>query len=339
MRRYLALMAVFILVQGVILGVLIWLDTPSDYYLAASVDKSRRLDEAPSPRVVFVGGSSLAFGLNSGVVAEELDGAYHPVNMGLHAGMGLEFELNMARCGIKQGDIVVLSPEYEQLWSDILSDTTVVRILAYHPGAISQVPSWKVGEVLFRAFKDGPSMLARDLAAMQYYGVRNTLVDWVRKALGRGSVSKVGEDVGYHRSTFNEYGDQTAAWEVAGSYRPTAGERTARSLSDERMQNALDAIRLFIDSCHALGVQVVYAYPPVLDTEYEVDKPAIEETAQLLEFALGIAFLNRPSEEVYPASSFYDTAHHLAGMAVQERSQRLGASLAQLLVVSTSPGR
>ena len=38
-----------------------------------------------------------------------------------------------------------------------------------------------------------------------------------------------------------------------------------------------------------------------------------------------------PSEA---ADSFYDTAHHLAGRAVQERSERLGSSLAQQLGVS-----
>lgn len=336
MRRYLPRIAVFILVQCVVLGALIWLNTPSDYYLAASADKARLLDEAPSPRVVFVGGSSLAFGLDSGVVAEELGGAYHPVNMGLHAGMGLEFELNIALAGLKRGDVVVLAPEYEQLWSDTLSDTTVVRILAYHPGAIRQVPSARLGEVLFRAFKDGPSMLVRDLAAVQYYGVRDVLVGWLRKVLGRGSVSQVGEDVGYHRSTFNEYGDQTAAWEVEGSYRPAAGEVTAPELPDGRMQGAITA---FLSSSRAIGARVFYAYPPVLDAVYDADKPLIEETARRLESVFGITFLNQPSEEVYPADSFYDTAHHLAGRAVQERSERLGSSLAQQLGVSTPSER
>ena len=54
-------------------------------YLAASVDKHHLLVHQPSPRIVFVGGSNLAFGLDSGAIERSL--GYHPVNMGLNLGL------------------------------------------------------------------------------------------------------------------------------------------------------------------------------------------------------------------------------------------------------------
>src|SRR6266436_7071833 len=60
-------------------------------YLAASIDKHHLLVQQPSPRIVFVGGSNLAFGLDSSEIERSL--SYHPINMGLHIGLGLAFML------------------------------------------------------------------------------------------------------------------------------------------------------------------------------------------------------------------------------------------------------
>src|SRR5689334_933484 len=53
---------------------------PADNYFLAAVDKQRLVARQPSPRLIFVGGSSMAFGLDSAAVAQAC--GYHPVNMG-----------------------------------------------------------------------------------------------------------------------------------------------------------------------------------------------------------------------------------------------------------------
>ena len=65
-------------------ALLVALNSPSDTYLAAVADKSRLLAESDSPRIVLVGDSNLAFGVDSNVLKAGLDGRYHPVNMGLN---------------------------------------------------------------------------------------------------------------------------------------------------------------------------------------------------------------------------------------------------------------
>ena len=73
MRRFLQLIALFLVVQLCILGVLALLARPSDNYRAAVVDKERLLAEAASPRVILVGGSGLAFGIDSPTIEEALE--------------------------------------------------------------------------------------------------------------------------------------------------------------------------------------------------------------------------------------------------------------------------
>src|SRR5262245_56977492 len=61
-------------------------------YMAAMIDKSERLAHLASPRIVVIGGSNSAFGLDG----EELEKAFHRpvVNMSMHGGLGFEFMVN-----------------------------------------------------------------------------------------------------------------------------------------------------------------------------------------------------------------------------------------------------
>ena len=83
---------------------------PGDSLYAASADKMKLLQTQTSPRSIFVGGSSMAFGMDSGLVASRH--GFHPVNMGLHLGIGLEFMLQQVEPLVRSGDVVVVSPWY-----------------------------------------------------------------------------------------------------------------------------------------------------------------------------------------------------------------------------------
>src|SRR5262245_52969609 len=90
----------------------------SDEYLAVTVDKEQRLRSADGPRIVFVGGSNLAFGLRSERVRRAL--RRNPVNMGLYANFGLPFMFREAQAGLRKGDVVVLSLEYDYFGNEDL---------------------------------------------------------------------------------------------------------------------------------------------------------------------------------------------------------------------------
>ena len=84
--------------------------TERDDYLAAFSLKSQYLIEADEQRLVLVGGSNVAFGANCH--AETIT-SRTVVNLGLHAGIGLNVMLEQALSGIRAGDLVVVSLEYE----------------------------------------------------------------------------------------------------------------------------------------------------------------------------------------------------------------------------------
>ncbi|HPG73671.1 MAG TPA: hypothetical protein PLM49_05215, partial [Bacteroidales bacterium] len=60
--------------------------------MAAIIDKHKRIDSIKSPKIIFAGGSNLPFGIDSKMIQDSL---HTPVvNLGLHAGLGLDFMLN-----------------------------------------------------------------------------------------------------------------------------------------------------------------------------------------------------------------------------------------------------
>ncbi len=76
-------------------------------YMAALIDKNERLCSIDEPKIVLVGNSNLAFGINSAMIEEAF--SMPVVNMGMHGGIGNPFNEQAAVQNVHEGDIVILS--------------------------------------------------------------------------------------------------------------------------------------------------------------------------------------------------------------------------------------
>ena len=119
MRRFINKILVFVLLLLVLLSLSLFFipDVVSkNSLLAALVDKHTLLQKTKSEKIIFIGGSNLSFGLDS----KRISNAFNKpvINMGVHAGMGLEYIVNDVKQYINKGDIVVLMPEYENFYTD-----------------------------------------------------------------------------------------------------------------------------------------------------------------------------------------------------------------------------
>ena len=101
---------------------LVWgLALPAQYggaFLGELKHKVRMLEVTPGPRIILVGGSGAAFGVDSALMERELPG-YSVVNFGMYAALGTTVMLDLSQPHIREGDIVLLIPEQqEQTLSD-----------------------------------------------------------------------------------------------------------------------------------------------------------------------------------------------------------------------------
>ena len=103
-----AILLPFLVIGGVVFAL------PSQYdktFLGALRDKYDRLTSLEEPKIVIIGGSSTAFGLDSGMIGEHT--GMPVVNFGLYASLGTKAMIDLARRHIGEGDIVVLAPEMD----------------------------------------------------------------------------------------------------------------------------------------------------------------------------------------------------------------------------------
>jgi hypothetical protein len=132
MRAFLLKLLTFLLIQAGLFGLILASANlrSEQNYLAATLEKHARLKSAPSPRLILVGGSNLAFGINSEALGQAL--GREVVNMGLVGGLGLDFMLHEVAPAVRKGDLVLLSLEYD-LFSGGFNPVNQRQIVEYRP--------------------------------------------------------------------------------------------------------------------------------------------------------------------------------------------------------------
>ena len=115
MKKSLVIIAailVIVIPVGILFGMLFMLPPQySNTFVGELDEKYNRLMEIDEPKIIVVGGSSVAFGLESEII-EEYTGM-PVVNFGLYAALGTKVMLDLSKDGINEGDIVVLAPELD----------------------------------------------------------------------------------------------------------------------------------------------------------------------------------------------------------------------------------
>jgi len=129
----------------------IFLSIPPDpeSYMAASLQQVRLLREEEGPRIIVIGGSNVAFGIDAALMQSEL--SIPVINDGLHVRLG-GAPLSELQQYIHEGDVIILSLEYAFFTSekylhgypDILSDWIEydpyrTRYVSYSLGEIMQI--------------------------------------------------------------------------------------------------------------------------------------------------------------------------------------------------------
>ena len=89
-------------------------DQYTDTYYGVLHSMYDRLNAAESKRIILIGGSAMAFGLNVSFLEAELEG-YTVCPFGLYGTIGTKAMLELAKACIREGDILVISPEISEL--------------------------------------------------------------------------------------------------------------------------------------------------------------------------------------------------------------------------------
>jgi len=269
-------------------------------YMFALIDKFDNLKTEKSPKIVLVGGSNLAFGMDSEAISNYYD--MPVVNMGLHAGIGLRFLLEKIKPHLKKNDILIIIPEYSHFY-----DTY-----------------WGIGSNLTEALLNVYPQGFRYLTLKQYVMMMSELprysIDNLQDAYITGLAFQKHERKIYARKNFNRYGDMTAHWAEASYINEQYEDLPTRPI-DKKMLKSLER---YITHYQSLGVDVVILPPALVSTVAQSMHGEIQQVTETLAKNPNKAYQYfRPERYSLPDSLGYDTRYHLLKSGIDIRVQYL----------------
>ncbi len=257
--------------------------------LFSKIKKDSLLQNTPSPRIIFIGGSNLSFGLNSQLIKDSL--AINPINTGVNANIGLIFMMNNTIKYIKKGDIVVVIPEYSQFFND-----------------------YAIGnEELYRTILDVKMRDVIDLNYKQFKDIICFIPEYVLKKLNAEQYGEFPEDKIYGVNSFNSYGDAYKHWgETREQFEPFG-------LGGDFSYDVLNQLERFKNKVENKGGIFLISYPGYQTTSYNFSFDGIkkiEEQYSIKKFKI----LGTPERYAIPDSMMYNTPYHLIKSGVDRRT-------------------
>lgn len=259
-------------------------------FVGALDEKVDALESTSGEKIVVIGGSSVAFGVDSEMI-ESYTGM-PVINFGLYASLGTKLMLDLSRKHIGKGDVVVLAPELDaQTLSMYFNSDTTLRALDGRLDILLDVP-----------FTHAPTLLAStwSLAA-----------DKIGYILGGTGPSAEGA---YRADNFNAAGD--LVYPRGGNILPNYYDpNTKINLVPEILDKEfLDYLNEYIEDCEKRGASVLFSYCPMNELAL-TDAPAAE-FADYLASKINATFISDIEDYILPAGYFYDTNFHLNNSGV-----------------------
>lgn len=284
-------------IQAFILACLLLAD-PGNSYIAAMTDKHARAESCHRPRMFIVGGSSNAFGIDSPALATAFPG-YEPVNLGLHAGLGLNFMLNEVRGMARADDVIVLSPEPMHFVA-CEAGPVALDLVRCEPGALKHFDFDTVRSVGESGLAFFQQLQARIVSRL------------------RGVHQKV-----YCREAFNLYGDVVAHHASPSPFAARPQVAGWRRLDRRHLARTLQMINDFDTELREKQVTVVVVHPRFAQSLYDRCGTTMDEIDAALRADLRAPVLNTLASAVSPDSHFYDSEFHLTRTGKSRRTAEL----------------
>lgn len=281
-------------------------------FVAALGDKYERITTIRAPKIAVVGGSSVAFGLDSRMLG--LYTEREVVNFGLFATLGSKIMLDLSEDGLRGGDIVVFTPE--------LDETT----LSLYFGARS---AWQAIDASPELYD---SVYAKNAAALDAEKASYEAERAEYLADGAPDPSGV-----YNRKNFNAYGDINYPRPyntMALGYDPNTIFELNESIVS---RDFLDYFNSYCDRMRAKGVTVYFSFCPIneMALSEETDEAAIAAFEKYLEDNLNCPVISKLSDYIMDFGYFFDTNLHLNDAGVTARTQMLINDLRYAMGIGT----
>ncbi len=306
-----ALLTVFLLpfvsVAVITLGVSAVYD---DTFVGEVGEKYELLNSTKGEKLVVIGGSSVAFGLDSAALEREID--MPVVNFGLYANLGTKLMLDLSRSGIGEGDVIVVAPEMnDQTLSLYFNSETTMQALDGNFGMLSSIDK------------------------ENYEALIGASWGFAADKLGYIISGDVPENTGaYSKQWFNYYGDNV--YDRPYNEMSTVTKNITLDFKyDEddgvtsEYEEFIDYLNEYVKFCTGKGATVYFSFPPMNEaslSDYNTEENIYAFYDNLCS-SLYCRVISNINDYIMDEGYFFDSEFHLNNAGVKVRTACLANDL------------
>lgn len=273
-----------------------------DLYVKAFYDKEQLVKHYKGiPRIIFIGGSNLAFGIDTEEFIKQT--GKEVINLGLHAGLGLKLSLDTYSPYIKDSDIVVVAPEYAHFFGEAAyGEESIMGQLPYVTNSCNYLETCN-----YQQWKN--VLTGYPMQTVKYF--IKGFVDY-----GKNKKSKFV----YKRSGINSYGDEITHLYLSPEKEGFIGEKISKPFNE-------DYFAYFTKQIYNLkikGVRVLIIPPATCIDNYVKNKVEILYLIKRLE---DYEWYGKPEMFAYKNTYIYNTPYHLNRQGRMLNTKRILALL------------
>ncbi|MBL7940708.1 MAG: hypothetical protein JNL43_15210 [Flavobacteriales bacterium] len=264
-------------------------------FMGGLIAKHARLKSLGSPKVVVIGGSNAAFGIDSEILERAL--CKPVVNMSIHASLGFRFMVDEVKGSLGDGDLVIAALEHSAYSKPEKDNDIHILTVDRWPEALDLLPWYRRPRILLGV------MVMRAQGAWKIF---------------TGAWKDDSPDPVYRADGFNERGDL-----ITHLDRPPRGPGRQQHV-DYHLPLVGDTFhkvaRELVDSAAVHHAHVVFAWPAIARTSY---RPEFHQAIRAGTREHGFDMIGVSEDYVMPDTSFYDTHHHLRAAGRRFRTERM----------------
>lgn len=301
MKRFIIESVAFLSLMVVVFVIgLLAIERDPDTYLYESTTKLDMLRTTKQPRVIFVGGSNLAFGLNTKEVGDSLH--KNAINNALHAGLGLKFIIDDIDEYLLKGDSVIICPEYSHFFGKAAygAPSTSPILADYRHDMLCKCNAEQLNPII----KGVPKVFVARMEVIKE-GLKKVI-------LGDKSRTKYK----YRKSGFDEYGDEVSHYSLKSDHPKIEASKITGDFNEGFYQYFLSVIR----GWKSRGIHVIMMPPAIYNKQYNLCKDQIELLSNRLD-ADGFPFHAETSLFAYPDTLMFNSAYHINKKGVDKRTR------------------
>lgn len=270
-------------------------------YTASIIEKYKRLESLPSPKIVLIAGSNFAYGINSEMIEKSFQKPV--VNMAMHYDYGTEFMLRQIQNELHEGDTVIMGFEYIiDTEGDIGEKIQMAKVFP-------KAEEWF-------DYKDILQYISEN-ARVRISSLRLTL----ERLASNEEVEPTVDDTTsiFFRRAINQYGDL-----VSHLNNPSLKTIPPAIINDHvSMHLAIADMNAFYRKMKKRGVKVYYSYPSYAQSSYQHDKAIIKKLESEFMKEAEFPVLGKLEDFVFADSLCQDMVYHLNANGRDIRTQKL----------------